>query len=139
MVDFLWQKQFHESMETTMLKFLGSPDKNDEKLKAVSPINYISKNCPPVLTFHGTLDPVVPFHQAELLHAALQKAGVPEKLVPIENGLHGGWAKEAKQKADEQALVFFDKYLKGKRDLPIEARAASSEGNSSSPKQNGVR
>jgi acetyl esterase/lipase len=114
LVDFMWQKQFHESMESTMLKFIGGKDRNDEKVKNASPITYVNKDCPPVLTFHGTLDPVVPFHQAEILHAALRKAGVPETLVPIANGLHGGWAPEAKRDADEQALAFFDQYLKGK-------------------------
>jgi len=82
-------------------------------VKAASPITYISKDSPPVLTLHGTLDPIVPYHQAQELHEALQKAGVPEKLVPIENGMHGAWAPEAKRFADDQAIAFFDKYLKG--------------------------
>ena len=125
MIDFMWQKLFHESMQTSLLKFLGSADKNGPRVRAASPIHYISKDCPPVLTFHGTLDPVVPFHQAELLHAALKKSGVPEKLVPIENGLHGGWTTDAKKKADEQALAFFDQYLKGKPEAVQHAHAAS--------------
>jgi acetyl esterase/lipase len=122
LVDFMWQKQFHESMESTMLKFIGGADRNDVKVKNASPITYVNKDCPPVLTFHGTLDPVVPFHQAELLHEALKKAGVPETLVAIPNGLHGGWTKEAKHEADEQALAFFDQYLKGR---PAERHAAA--------------
>ena len=131
MIDFMWREKFHEGMEAMMLKFLRSETRDDEKVKAASPINYITKNCPPVLTFHGTLDPVVPFHQAELLHLALQKAGVPQKLVPIENGMHGGWPLEAKRRADEETMAFFDKYLKGKSDVRPEARAASPEGNAS--------
>jgi acetyl esterase/lipase len=127
MVDYLWQKHFHESMQASLLKFLGSDDKNGPKVQAASPIHYVGKDCPPVLTFHGTLDPVVPFHQAELLHAALQKAGVPERLVPIENGLHGGWPADAKRKADEQALAFFDQYLKAQPEPSQHARGVDLE------------
>lgn len=43
--------------------------------KDASPMFAISKNVPPTLTFHGTLDELVPFEQADQLHAALQKAG----------------------------------------------------------------
>ena len=139
MVDFLWRNHFHEGMETTMLRFLGSSQKDSPIVQAASPINYICKNCPPVLTFHGTLDPVVSFQQAELLHAALRKAGVPEKLVPIPNGLHGGWSKEVKRKAEEQAVAFFDQYLKGKPDPTIEAHAAASGLDLSASKQSSAR
>ncbi len=139
MVDFLWRNHFHEGMETTMLRFLGSAEKDSPIVLAASPLTYICKNCPPVLTFHGTLDPVVSFQQAELLHAALRKAGVPEKLVPIENGLHGGWSKEVKRKAEEQAVAFFDHYLKGKPEPAMESHAASSSLNLSTPKESGVR
>ena len=113
MVDFMWQQRFHEPMGTTMLKFLGSETKDGPEVKAASPINYICSGCPPVLTFHGTLDPVVPFSQAQMLHAALKKAGVIEKLVPIPNGLHGGWIPEAREKADKEAVAFFEQYLRG--------------------------
>ena len=96
-----------------MLNFLGSGDQSGDRVKAASPINYVTKDAPPILTFHGTLDPMVPFHQAELLRDALKKNDVPEQLVPIENGLHGGWAAAAKRTADDEAIAWFDKYLKG--------------------------
>ncbi len=113
LVQFLWKERFKESMEQAMLDFLGAKSKASPQVQVASPLQYITKSSPPVLTFHGTLDPVVPFHQAELLHAALEKAGVDQKLVPIPNGLHGAWAPAAKQAADEQARLFFDQYLKG--------------------------
>src|SRR5258706_7737022 len=114
LAQFIWQNRFHESMEDAMLDFLWIKAKDDPKVKAASPITLVNTNSPPLVTRHGTLDPIVPHHQAELLQEALQKAGVPEKLVPIENGMHGAWAPEAKKKADDLAIVFFDKYLKGK-------------------------
>jgi acetyl esterase/lipase len=116
LVQFMWQRQFHERLEDSMLNFLGSNEKDGDPVKAASPINYVTKHAPPILTFHGTLDPMVPFHQAELLRDALKKNDVPEQLVPIENGLHGGWAPAAKRTADDEAIAWFDKYLKGSPD-----------------------
>ena len=113
MSDFMWQQHYNEPMATTLMRFFGSENAADPKLKTVSPINYICKGCPPVLTFHGTIDPVVSFKQAELLHAALRKAGVPEKLVPIKDGLHGGWTEDARRSAEAQSIAFLDQYLKG--------------------------
>jgi acetyl esterase/lipase len=55
----------------------------------LSPIKYVAKGAPAVLTLHGDADPVVPFSQATRLHAALDRAGVPNRLVPIHGGRHG--------------------------------------------------
>ena len=112
LVDFLWRKRFHESLQDAMGEFLGTKDPKSPTIRQASPITYVDDCCPPVLTFHGTLDPMVPYHQAELLHAALRQCGVAEQLVPIPNGLHGGWARDVKAEADEKALAFFDAYLK---------------------------
>ena len=81
-IDFMWQQHFGEPMAITLMKFFGSQKLDDPRLRELSPINYICKECPPVLTFHGTLDPVVSFHQAEDLHAALKKAGVAGEAGP---------------------------------------------------------
>lgn len=111
-IEFLWQRHFHESIEKGMAKFMGTDDRTSPKVKAASPITYVDDASPPVLTFHGTLDPMVPFNQAEVLHKLLRKHGVVEKLVPIANGLHGGWDQDVKASADREALEFFDSYLK---------------------------
>ena len=56
---------------------------------AASPVRFVDADDPPVLTLHGTGDRVVPFDQAKRLHAALEKAGVSNELVPIAGGMHG--------------------------------------------------
>jgi len=55
----------------------------------VSPLSYVAKGAPAVLTLHGDADPVVPFTQATRLHAALDRVGAPNRLVPIRGGRHG--------------------------------------------------
>ena len=113
MVDFLWMNHFKQTMRQSLLTFADSKDLADPNIRAMSPINFVNEKCPPILTFHGTKDPVVPFMQAELLHQALKKVGVPQKLVSVEEGAHGGWPEESKKNADQQAIEFFDHYLKG--------------------------
>ena len=93
---------------------LGTADRKDPKMKSASPITYIDAKDPPVLTFQGTADPLVPLQQAKELHAALRKAGVPEHLEIIENGSHG-WGGKDKERSDRLMLAFFDKHLKGKK------------------------
>lgn len=49
---------------------------NKAKAARANPITYVSTNAlPPFLIVHGGNDPVVPFHQSELLFDALKKAG----------------------------------------------------------------
>jgi acetyl esterase/lipase len=57
----------------------------------VSPITYVGKATPPIFTAHGDADPVVPFAQARRLHAALDQAGVPNRLFPLHGGKHGNF------------------------------------------------
>ncbi|NNJ26397.1 alpha/beta hydrolase [Alienimonas chondri] len=57
--------------------------------EAASPVRFIDADDPPVLTLHGTADPVVPYDQAEILHETLKEAGVSNELVPVPGGTHG--------------------------------------------------
>jgi acetyl esterase/lipase len=64
----------------------------DDKAKAdaVSPVHYVSKDCPPFLIMHGTKDALVPFAQSEELVAALKKEGVDVMLQKFPGAGHGG-------------------------------------------------
>jgi acetyl esterase/lipase len=85
---------------------------------AASPINYVSKDDAPVLLVHGDADRTVPFHQSELMEAALRNAGVPVKLIRIEGGDHGPTFPGAKNPPDYKAemVKWFDQYLR--RNVP---------------------
>ncbi|MCS7305945.1 MAG: alpha/beta hydrolase [Thermoguttaceae bacterium] len=89
----------------------GHAEQKLHVLKAASPLTYVSKDDPPVLTLHGTKDPIVPFSQATLLHEAMKKAGCVSYLVPVENAGHGFGGPEIFHRVH----AFLDKYL---RDQP---------------------
>ena len=69
--------------------WMGTAPDAPARAARVSPINYVAKGAPAVLTLHGDADPVVPFTQATRLHAALDRVGAPNRLVPIRGGRHG--------------------------------------------------
>ncbi|RAJ09972.1 acetyl esterase/lipase [Arenibacter echinorum] len=48
-----------------------------EMYKQASPILYVNKDSPPTISFHGTLDELVPYGQSKKLHETLQSYGVP--------------------------------------------------------------
>ena len=46
------------------------------------------------MTIHGTADDTVPYSHAVRLHEALDRAEVPNKLLTIPGGKHGGFTQE---------------------------------------------
>ncbi len=62
--------------------------------KQYSPVNHITPESPPVLTFHGTRDRVVPYNQAVDLHERLDKAGITNRLITMQDRNHGGFTSD---------------------------------------------
>lgn len=87
--------------------WMGSQRDADAIAKSVSPLTYVSKDNPPVISIHGDKDSVVPYSQSVRLHDALTKAGVKNKLVTVKDGDHGMF----KQTDYEQAFVEIWKFL----------------------------
>jgi acetyl esterase/lipase len=89
---------------------LGGPVQEKEAAaKEASPVTHVSKGDAAFFTAHGTKDPLVPFAQAQEIHAALQKAGVPSLLQEMTNGGHGFRSPIL----DERVKQFFDLHLRG--------------------------
>ena len=78
--------------------WLGSLPNRDEIAKRVSPLTYVRAGLPPILSIHGDQDPLVPYDHAVRLHAALTKAGVPNQLLTIPGGKHGGFTPDERTK-----------------------------------------
>jgi len=77
---------------------------------AASPLTHVSSDDPPFIHFHGTRDQRVSYKHAELIHAALQKAGVPSQLVPITDGAHGS---VSHPEVRVRAMQFMSRHLLG--------------------------
>lgn len=90
--------------------WLGSLPDRQEIARRVSPLTYVRKDNPPIITIHGDADDVVPYSQAVRLHQALDKAGVPNELFTVKGGGHGQFTDEANRKAYSAIWLFLAKY-----------------------------
>lgn len=73
--------------------FDGVPDAK-ELARELSPLQYVRAGAPAVLTIHGDADTIAPYTQAVRLHKALDNARVPNQLVTIPGGGHGGFTRD---------------------------------------------
>jgi acetyl esterase/lipase len=76
------------------VSWLGSQPNRDQLAARVSPLTYVRKGVPPILTIHGDNDNLVPYGHAVRLHKALTKANVPNQLVTVPGGKHGGFTRD---------------------------------------------
>ncbi len=109
-------KDWSEDVEKFFLvPVLGATYKDKpERYRRLSPINYVSREAPPFLFFHGTRDPLVGLRHPRQLAEKLKKVGVSARVVEMEGEGHGWSGKKMVQTLD-QTIAFFDEYLKGKR------------------------
>jgi acetyl esterase/lipase len=92
-------------------EWFGSIANRDEIAKKTSPINFVSKNSPPVISIHGDHDEVVPYGNSVRLHKALDAAGVPNELVTIKGGGHGYFSDAETLRAYDRIWAFVDAHL----------------------------
>ncbi|WP_435021608.1 alpha/beta fold hydrolase [Tundrisphaera sp. TA3] len=92
--------------------FLGKlPDELPEMAAKASPVTFVTRDDPPMLTFHGTNDPIVPFDQATRLAAAMNRAGVKGRVELVVGAGHGWFGRENHRTMDV-TFEFFDAHLK---------------------------
>lgn len=77
--------------------------------KEASPIYFISKSAPATITFHGTLDELVPYAQSDRLHKKLQEMGVPSHYHKLEGWPH---TMDASVKVNAYAQYHMDQFFK---------------------------
>lgn len=101
----------HDAPDSPESLLIGGPiQENIAKVATANPITYVTSDDPPFLIVHGTKDPMVPFKQSELLHAALKRANVTSTLIAIEGAGHGTRFGPVVNRFVEK---FFDHHLHG--------------------------
>jgi acetyl esterase/lipase len=94
-----------------MRPLLGaSYEEKPEVFRKASPVEYVTKDDPPFLIFHGTADVVVPMVHSLRLQAKLKDAGVKHELIPMKGRGHGWFGEDAKE-SNERLLKFFAEQL----------------------------
>lgn len=85
-------------------------EQNQDLARRVSPLSYVRKGLPPILTIHGDADPVVPYAHGKRLHEALTAIGSPSRFHTIPKGEHGGFSREETLKAYLVIQEFLQQY-----------------------------
>ena len=98
------------NQKTYAVQWLGSQPNREEIARQVSPINHVRPGLPPILTVHGDADPTVPYSQAVRLHQALDRAGVPNKLLTVPGGGHWRFTPDQDAKLFAQIREFLAKH-----------------------------
>jgi len=60
-----------------------------ELARRVSPLTYVRKDVPPILTIHGTADQTVPYEHGVRLTKELRDAGADAEMISVPEGRHG--------------------------------------------------
>lgn len=99
-----------ENVRSYAVQWLGSRPDRMQVAKRISPLEWVRRDVPPVITIHGDADPTVPYTHATRLHAALQQAGAQSELVTIPNGRHGGFPAPDQIRAYEAVRAFLTRH-----------------------------
>lgn len=88
----------------------GSPDR-EAIAKRVSPLTYVRRGLPPILTLHGDRDRVVPYDHAVRLHKALEGTGVANRLHTISGKEHFNFNLQETREASAVIDAFLAEHL----------------------------
>jgi acetyl esterase/lipase len=98
------------NLKNYAVQWMGSQQNAEEIARRVSPLTYVRAGLPPILTIHGDKDDVVPYSHATRLKEALDNAKVPNQLLTIKGGGHGGFSQADYVKSYETIWAFLRQY-----------------------------
>jgi acetyl esterase/lipase len=101
------------NMKTYAVTWLAAMPNREDVAKRVSPLTYVRPGLPPVMTIHGDADPTVPYTHALRLRDALEKAHVPNRLVTVPGGKHGGFSQAERITIYAAIREFLAQYVPG--------------------------
>jgi acetyl esterase/lipase len=110
--------QVHDAPDSPESELIGGAiQEHPDRVRAASPVTYVSADDPPFLIIHGDRDPLVPHHLSELLASALERAGVPVTFYTVKGGGHGRFDDPNVARLQSE---FFARHLRG--EPPADAR-----------------
>jgi acetyl esterase/lipase len=82
----------HDSPTSPESRLLGCTIQDcPDKVKAASPMTYITTHDPPIMILHGDSDQLVPHNQGEAFYIALNKACNDAIFISLPKAPHGNW------------------------------------------------
>jgi acetyl esterase/lipase len=103
------------NMKVYAVTWLGAQTNREDIARRVSPLTYVRAGLPPIITIHGDADPTVPYAQGVRLRDALDKMQVPNRLVTVPGGLHGGFSQQEMVRIYSEIQQFLGAHLPSER------------------------
>jgi acetyl esterase/lipase len=101
----------HDAPTSPESRLVGGPIREHPgRVARANPVTYVTPAAPPFLIVHGEADPLVPWHQSQILYDALRAADVPVTFYRIAGAGHGG-AAFASPMIRGAVRAFFDAHL----------------------------
>lgn len=91
------------------LEWVAEGPERMDLARRVSPLTYVRKGLPPILTIHGDKDPTVPYEHGVRLDRALHEIGSATELVTVPGGGHGNFTAEQQTMVWEKIFAFLEK------------------------------
>jgi len=104
----------YASGNSLIIRFLGGKTIEESRTRheLASPISHITRDDPPTLIFHGTIDDMVPIDQADRLAEKLKSTRVPYRYNRLEGWPHAiDLAEVVNQRCQRLMMEFFKKHL----------------------------
>lgn len=114
--DVLERLEGPHSRPGTVRWFGSNPDRR-ELAQFLSPLTYVREGLPAIITIHGDEDPRIPHTQAIRLHEGLEGKGVPNRLITIPGGGHGGFSQEEMVRSYAAIQEFLGRHVSGRAAL----------------------
>ena len=99
----------------SVINFIGQDysEQTHSAYAAASPLEFVSADDPPTMSFHGTLDELVPVSQADRLHQALDRQNVPNTYHRLKGWPHTmDLGLKVNRYCQHHMDAFFEKYLR---------------------------
>ena len=106
-------KEIGKSSETYnyLLRQIGNPKTEKERLDAASPELHADEIDIPVLLIYGKQDGIVPFEESKRMYKALKKAGKNVAYIELPDSYHSWRPPEDREIEVRETLAFLSKYL----------------------------
>lgn len=101
----------HPLYEQSAMNLLGTTTPTEQQITEINPVDHITTLAPPILSFYGGQDPLVPASQGPRLKAKLDQAGVYNEFNFYEDGGHADWNATIMQEVFGKTILFLQNHF----------------------------
>lgn len=107
----VWDQVDGDNARTYAMEWFGSQGGREELARRLSPLYYVRRDLPPIMSIHGVKDTIVPYAHALRLHEELDRVQVPNQLFTVPDGGHGAFDAETMQSIFDELWMFLGKHV----------------------------